>query len=264
MSADVAFERRSLPDDLAAVRRVHAPDALVLDVDRDFEILPPAAAEELGLLVDALDPASYPDGWLPPDAPAALARIAGPEFTIGAPDDGTVVRTGQTEPPTVLVTRRAAGTPEDFLDLLIAEALVHAGAGRPENALAHLGGRYRELADALALGPVELYQVAAALFDAWLGLAFRETAAGWADDHPRLHAAWTDAGARLTDRLDGLTDEVATGETSLPAATEFACAAIGHDLALPAPFDALADPAHREHGAAYAVRWATRVFGDVD
>lgn len=254
------FDPRDLPEDLAAVRAAHAPDVLVLDVETDFETLPPAAAEDLGLLVDALDPATYPDEWLPDDAPASLRRFAGPEFTVGMPGDGTVAWTRQTDPPTVLVKHRARGTPDAFLDFLIGEALVQVGLGVDEHFLPFFGARYPDLAAATPLDPVDVYQVAAALYDAWIGLRTRETFAAWPDEHPRLGAAWSDAGERLTGRLDRLPGLVARGETSFAEATEFACAAVKHDRDLPAPFAALDTAAYRDHGAAYAVRWARKTF----
>ncbi|MFB6280817.1 MAG: hypothetical protein ABEH40_02220 [Haloferacaceae archaeon] len=254
------FEERPLPDDLAAVRAAHAPDALVLDVDRDFETLPPAAAEDLGLLVDALDPATYPDEWLPDDAPASLRRFAGPEFVVGMPGDGTVAWTRRTVPPTVLVKYRARGTPEPFRDFLIAEALVQVGAGVDEHFLPFFGERYPDLAAATPLGPADTYQIAAALHEAWIGLGTRETFAAWPDERPRLGAAWADAGERLTGRLDRLPGLVARGETTFAEATEFACAAVKHGRDLPPPFAALDTAAYRDHGAAYAVRWAEKTF----
>jgi hypothetical protein len=254
------FAERPLPDDLAAVRAATAPDALVLDVDADFETLPPPVAEDLGLFVDSLDPVSYPADWLPEDTPEALSRLAGPSLTVGAPGDGTVATTRQTDPPVVLVKSRAAATPDDVLGVLVADALARLSVDAPEHALGHFGADYRRLDDAVDGSPADTYQVAVALFDAWLGLYTREVAAGWADDHPRLHGAWVDAGERLTGRLADLPGAVARGETTLPAATEFACGAVRHGLDLPTPFDPLDAAAHREHGAAYAVEWAERTW----
>lgn len=268
------FSRRDLGDDppdelaneLAAVRDAYAPDCLVLDADRDFETIPPAAAEDLGLLVDALDPASYPAEWLPDDAPQALRRYAGSDFTVGMPGDGTVVRTRQTVPPTVIVKKRAEGTPEPFRSFLIAEAFVELSTDVPEHFLPFFGERYRELDAAVPLGPGEVYQLAAALFDAWVGLHTRPEFTSWSEgraersDYPELHAAWVDAGERLTGRLDALAGEVARGETSFPAATEYACSTVKHDLDLPAPFAALDTEAYRNHGADYAVKWAEKTF----
>jgi len=57
----------------------------VLDVDADFETLPPAAAEDLGLFVDGLSPASFPVEWLPDEVPDLLRKYAGPTFTVGLP-----------------------------------------------------------------------------------------------------------------------------------------------------------------------------------
>lgn len=105
------FSQRTLSSPVQRLHREITPDVLVLDVERDFETLPPAVAEELGLLVDALDPTSYPESWLPENAPAQLTAYAGSQFTIGLPGDGTVVRTHQTEPATVLVKARAETTP---------------------------------------------------------------------------------------------------------------------------------------------------------
>jgi hypothetical protein len=261
---------RDLPDDLgdelAAVRGRYAPDCVVLDADRDFETVPPPAAEDLGLLVDALDPASYPLEWLPDDAPEPLRRFAGSDFTVGMPGDGTVVWTRQTVPPTVLVKKRAEGTPRAFLAFLLAEAFVELSTDVPEHFLPFFGERYRDLDDAVPLGPSEVYQLAAALYTAWVGLQTRPAFASWRGDsadgdaYPELHAAWVDAGERLEGRLGNLSGEVARGETSFPAATEYACAAVKHGLDLPAPFAALDTTAYRDHGAAYAVKWAEKTF----
>ncbi|MFC4359709.1 hypothetical protein ACFO0N_17325 [Halobium salinum] len=257
------FSQRSLPEDLSAVRDEHAPDCLVLDVDADFETLPPASAEELGLLADSLSPASYPSEWLPEDAPALLKQYASGTFTVGMPGDGTVVWTRQTTPPTVLAKKRAEGTPEEFLDFLFAEAFVQVGLDVPEHALPFFGARYRDLDDAVGLGPVALYQVAGALYEAWVGLQTRGAFRSWETDHPRLYDAWADAGERLSGRLPGLPGEVARGETEFAAATEYACSAVKHGLDLPAPFDALDTAAYRDHGADYAVRWAEKTFAQL-
>ena len=100
------FERRELSADLAAVRNAHAPGALILDSDGDFETLPPSIAETLLAVVDSLDPLAYDPDWVPADAPEPLSRLAGGEFTVGAPGDGGVAWTRQTEPPTVFVKPR--------------------------------------------------------------------------------------------------------------------------------------------------------------
>lgn len=260
------FERRTLAPPVESVRESYAPDCLVLDAPADFETLPPEAAEELGLLVESLDPVAYPMEWLPDDAPNQLRRFAGSDFTIGMPGDGTVVWTRQTVPPTVLTKQRAEGTPDDFLHFLFAEAFVELSLEVPEHFLPFFGERYRDLDEVTPVGPNETYQLATALFDAWVGLQTREVFAGWAADasaeesHPEIHAAWVDAGERLVDRLNGLTGEVARGDLSFTAATEYACAAIKHDLDVPAPFSALETAAYREHGPEYAVRWAEKTF----
>ena len=254
------FAERDLPDDLAAVKAAYAPDCTVVTADRDFETLPPEAAEDLGLLAESLDPNSYPAEWLPDDAPAALRRYAGGDFTVGMPGDGTVVWTRQTVPPTVVAKRRVEGTPEPFRSFLFAEAFVELSSDHPEGFLPFFGERYRALDAAVPFGPVETYQLAAALYDAWVGVRTREVFAGWEDDHPTLHEAWREAGDRVAGRLDDLSGEVARGETSFAAATEYACSAVKHGLDLPAPFTALDTEAYREYGAEYAVRWAETTF----
>jgi len=257
------FTDRSLSPELDAVRAEHAPDALVFDADTDFETLPPAQAEELGLVVDELNPAGAPEEWLPPDAPELLDRYAGGEFTIGLPGDGGVTWTRQTSPPVVLVKPRLSGAPETFVDFLVAEALVEVGLGEPEQFLAFFGPSYREFADAGRgfLDPAGTYQVAAACYDASVGLATREVFAGWEDTRPDLHAAWIDAGERLQSRLGELSEAMATGRTGFSDAAELACGAIKHGQhagEIPAPFDALDAATYREHGPAYAVEWIER------
>ena len=285
------FSTRLLDDDLAAVRDRYAPGSPVLDVETDFETLPPAAAEDLGLFADALDPASYPAEWLPEPVPDLLRKRVGPMFTVGLPGDGTVVRTAQTDPPAVLVKRRAEGTPDDFLAFLIAERLVQIGcepapgavagdvgstAGDaprlPETFLPFFGERYRDLdaairrpdpetgASTTGFGPADAFQVANALFDAWVGLHTRDAFASWSEEYPRLFDAWADAGERLSGRLGDLSAEIARGDTDFPSATEYACSAVKHDLDLPAPYGALDTAAYRDRGAAYAVTWAEKTF----
>lgn len=264
------FEERDLAGELAALREAHAPGALVLDTDRDFETLDPAVAEQLGLRADTLDPLEYDPAWVPDDAPEILSRLAAGTFTVGAPGDGGVAWTRQTKPPTVLIKPRLAGSPDSFVDFLVATALVEAGTDLPEHFLGFFGASYRELAAATPLDSADTYQLANALYDAYVGLHTRETFAGWADTRPTLHAAWADAGERLQPRLDGLAREVATGETSFATAAELACAAVRHrakhDEAefglppLPAPFAALDTSAYAHHGPSYAVQWAETTF----
>ncbi|EMA55038.1 MULTISPECIES: DUF7089 family protein [Halococcus] len=258
------FEQRALTDELASVRDEHTPDALVLDCERDFETLDPAVAESLGPLVDGLDPHSYPDEWLPPDAPDALERYAGDAFTIGMPGDGGIAWTTQTRPPTILVKPRLRGSPDAFVDFLLADALVEAGLGLPEHFLGFFEASYSDLAAATPLGPADTYQLAAALYDAYCGLHTRETFTAWRDDHPSLHDAWADAGERLEPRLADLSNEIATGDTSFAAAAELACSGIKHDLDLPTPFGALDTKAYREYGSEYAVEWTTKTFEKLD
>lgn len=291
------FTERQLPPAVATVKESYAPNTLVLDAESDFETLPPAVAEDLGLLVESLDPVAYPDEWLPGDAPRQLRRFVGPDFTIGMPGDGTVIWTRQTQPPTVIAKRRAETTPDAFLAFLLAEAFVELGVevptaaivgdtehgstdtghgstetgqgttGRiPEHFLPFFGRTYRDLDDAIPLGPTDVYQVANALFDAWVGLQTRPVFAGWADDPAldRLGEAWTDAGERLTGRLEELPRRVARGQTDFADATEYACSAVKHGLDLPAPFSALDTTAYSEHGALYAVTWAEKTFEQLE
>ncbi|WP_265109437.1 DUF7089 family protein [Halosolutus halophilus] len=254
------FETRPLSNRLEAVRAEHAPDVQVVDCSRDFETLPPAQAEDLGLLADALDPASYPAEWLPDDAPTLLSRYASSDFTIGMPGDGSVVWTRQTEPPTIIVKPRVEGSPELFVEFLIAEAIVELALGVPEHFLGFFEDDNHALARAVELDPGGTYQVAAALFDGWVGLQSRDVFADWHGDHPELAAAWQDAGTRLEDRVADLPRAVARGDTEFADATELACAAIKHAIELPAPFAALDTEAYRDHGPDYAIRWAEKTF----
>jgi hypothetical protein len=251
------FTERTLSDPVATVRETHAPDALVLDCEHDFETLPPAQAEDLGLVVDALDPVSCPDEWLPPDAPDVLARYAGPDLTVGMPGDGSVAWTRQTDPPVVLCKPRLEDSPAGFADFLVAEALVQVGLDEPEQFLEFFGAEYPAFAAALAdvLDPVEVYQVAMACYEAYLGLQTRETFADW--EGP-LFDAWLDAGERLEERLDDLPGAIALGRTSVGDAAELACSAVKHAGELPSLFAALDAAVYREYGPEYAVEWAER------
>ena len=228
------FDQRGLSGELAAVRETHAPGALVVDAESDFETLPPALAENLLAVADSLDPLSYEAAWVPADAPEAIGRLAGGEFTVGAPGDGGVVRTLQTDPPTVIVKPRLEGSPEGFVDFLVAEALVEAGLGLPEQFLGFFEDDYRALDEAVPLSPADTYQLGVALFDAYVGLRTRETFASWEGER--------DAGERLEPRLSDLSRDVAVGRTAVADAAELACSAVKHDLELPTPFDALERP----------------------
>jgi len=256
------FSERPLGDALAAVRESHAPGALVLDCERDFETVPPEQAEELGIVVDGLDPASAPSEWVPADAPEILQRYAGGQFTVGMPGDGSVVWTRQTDPPVVLVKPRLEGSPDAFVDFLLAEAFVELSLDEPEHFLGFFGAEYPAFHDAATpyLDATGAYQVAAACYDAHLGLRTRDIFAGWSESHPDLFDAWLDAGDRLEPRLSGLSTAMARGETSFGDAAELACSGVKHASDLPSPFDALDAEAYRDHGAAYAVRWAERTF----
>lgn len=254
------FDRRSLSPALATVRVDHAPGAAVLDTTSDFDTLDPAIAEALGPIADAFDPITFPADWLPPNAPGELYRYAGDEFVIGMPGDGGVAWTAQTVPPTVFVKPRLQSSPDPFVEFLIAEALVEAGLGVPEHFLGFFEDRYRHLASAIPLDPGGTYQLAVALYDAYVGLHTRAVFADWADRHDALHAAWQDAGDHLAPRLAALPSEVATGRTGFATAAELACNAVKHDADLPPPFAALDTAAYRSHGPEYAVQWAETTF----
>ena len=253
------FDERSLPADVTAVRDAHAAGALVFDCERDFETLAPAALDDLLVRVDGVTPHEYETAWLPDDAPELLRRLASAELTVGMPGDGSVAWTTQTDPPVLLVKPRVEGSPEDFVDFLVARALVEAGSDLPEQFLGLFREQYREFDDALALDPNGTYQVAAALCDAYRGLHTRETFADWEGEHDPLHAAWADAGDRLEPRLSDLASAVAAGRTSFGDAAELACSGVKHGVDLPAPFDALDTLAYADHGAAYAVAWAEKL-----
>lgn len=251
------FAERSLPDAVDRVRSEHAPDALVLDSERDFETLAPEVAEELGLVIDGFEPLSYSGEWVPTDAPAVLDRLAGGDLTIGAPGDGSVVWTRQTDPPVVLCKPRLEGSPASFTDFLLAEALVEVGLEEPEHFLGFFRDGYPRFAAATRslLTPAETYQLAGACYRGYLGLQTRDVFAGLGG---ALFDAWIDAGERLEPRLSDLSSAVARGETSFCDAAELACSAIKHAGDLPAPFDALDTSAYVDHGPEYAIRWAER------
>jgi hypothetical protein len=258
------FDERTLSGELAELRRSHAPSALVFDAQGDFETLPPSVAENLLAVTDGVELLSYDESWVPADAPETLHRIASGEFTIGAPGDGGVAWTRQTTPPVVLVKPRLEGSPEGFIDFLIAEALVEIGLGGPEHFLGFFEGEYRALAEAVPLSPADTYQLAAALFTASVGRSTRPIFAGWADELPGLHAEWIDAGERLEPRLSGLSRDVALGRTDFSDAAELACSAIKHGVDVPTPFAALDSPAYDQHGPSFAVRWAEKTFEALD
>ncbi len=253
------FSERALSDAVGAVREAHAPDALVLDCERDFETLPPDGREALAVLTESITPVDYGESWLPADAPELLRRLVGPDLVVGTPGDGSVGWTEQTDPPLVFVKPRVEGSPDDFVAFLVAEALVEVGLDLPEQFLGFFRDSYPAFAAALDADPTEVYQIAHACYTAYVGLHTREVFERWADEHPELHGAWADAGERLQPRLDGLPDAVSRGETAFGDAAELACSGVKHGLDLPAPFDALADERYREHGASYAVAWAERL-----
>jgi hypothetical protein len=256
------FSARNLAGELATLRDAYAPGAVVLDCDRDFETLPPEHREDLLLLVDDLTPREYDEAWLPADSPELLRQLASTEFVVGMPGDGAVAWTTQTDPPVVFVKARIEGTPEDFADFLVAEALVEAGLGVPEHFLDFFRDQYPAFADAVGRDPTTVYQLAAAAATAYRGLATRAEFESWQDDYPRLYDAWLDAGGRLEPRLGDLAGELARGDTAFADAAELACSAVKHDTDVPAPFGALDSVAYERHGPDYAVTWAEKVFGD--
>lgn len=260
------FTERSLGEELDAVRAAYAPDAVVLNCATDFETLDPEVAEELLLVTDSVDPLSPDPSWVPRTAPEQLHHYAGSDFTVGLPGDGGVAWTTQTTPACVLVKPRLESSPESFVDFLVAEAIVQTRLGEPETFLGFFGEQYADLAAATdpRLDPAGTYQLAVALYEAYLGLQTREAFETWAEDYPELHEAWADAGDRLEPRLSDLPTEVARGQTNFPAAAELACSAVKHGPELPTPFDALDTAAYRDHGAEYAVQWAGKTFEQLD
>ena len=258
------FTERDLSAPLLDVREGRVPRAVVLDTERDFETLPPAVAESLGLYVDSLSPTTYPTEWLPPTAPEQLVAYASDDFTIGMPGDGGVAWTTQTDPPTVLVKPRLQGSPEEFIDFLVAEALVQVGLALPEQFLPLFEGSYRALDAAVTLSPADTYQVAAALYEAYVGLHTRRVFQKWADQFPDLYDAWRDAGRRLEPRVSELPEAVALGRMDFSDAAELACSAIKHDVEIPTPFGALDTEAYREYGPDYAIQWAEKTFEQLE
>lgn len=258
------FTEHDLSSALLDVREDHAPKAVVLDTERDFETLPSAVAESLGLYVDSLSPTSYPTEWLPPTAPEQLVAYAGEDFTVGMPGDGGVAWTIQTDPPSVLVKPRLQGSPEEFVDFLVAEALVQIGLSFPEQFLPFFEDSYRALDAAVTLSPADTYQLAAALYEAYVGLHTRAVFRQWDESVPDLYDAWRDAGQRLEPRVSELPEAVALGRTDFADAAELACSAIKHDVEIPTPFGALDTGAYREYGPSYAVQWAEKTFEQLD
>jgi hypothetical protein len=256
------FSQRELSEPLDAVRTAYAPETLVLDCERDFETLNAAVAEELLLVTDDIDPVTYPDDWVPETAPDQLAQLASDELTVGMPGDGGLAWTRQTEPAVVFVKPRLTGSPDAFIEFLIAEALVEVSLDLPEQFLGFFGEQYPALAAAVEshLDAAATYQLAAALFDAYVGRQSHAEFAAWAESYPALHDAWVEAGERLKPRLGELSSAVATGETPFADAAELACAAVKHDIAVPTPFGALDTEAYTEYGAEYAVRWAEKTI----
>lgn len=246
------FTVRELPSDLEAVRATHAPGARVFVCEREFETLDSRWLDALAGRVDDVDPLVYPAAWVPETAPSILRRLTRSDLVIGLPEHGSVTWTRQTTPAVVLIRPRARGSPEDFLDFLIGEAFVEIDRAPVEHFLGFFEDQYLDIA--ALCSPSEAYQLGAALYTAYVGLNAVKEFAEWAQRHPRLYAAWLDAGDRLAPRLTDLPTAVSRGDTTFADATEYACSAIKHDLDLPAPFGALDSLAYREYGAAYAVQ----------
>jgi len=257
------FTEYTLSEPVEAVKERHAPDAVVLDCETDFETLPGPQAEELGLVTNGITPTSYSEAWVPADAPEILKQYASSDLTIGMPGDGGVMWTRQTDPPVIIHKARLEGSPDSFVDFLVAEALVEVGLDVPEHFLPFFGEEYLAFAEVTgeSLSPVDTYQLAAACYTGWLGLQIRDIFADW--DGP-LFDAWVDAGNRLEPRVSNLPGAIARGETSFAEAAELACSAIKHAGELPAPFDALDTTAYLDHGAPYAVQWAERTLEALD
>lgn len=254
------FEARDLHEDVAAVRDEYTQDALVLDASSDFETLPPASLDDVATRVDDIHPQEYDPAWLPPDSPELLRRLTTNDLVIGMPGDGSVTWTTQTTPPVVIVKARVEGSPDAFVDFLVTEALVEAGLDLPEHFLGLFQDHYTAFADAVPHDPNTTYQLAAAINEAYRGLHTRDVFETWPDTYDHLGDAWSDAGDRLADRVEGLPSAVARGQTQFADAAELACAGIKHDLDIPAPFGALDTLAFREHGAPFAVKWAEHLF----
>lgn len=248
------FAARDLSDDLAALRDEHAPSARVVETEQEFETMPTDWLFELAIVTDELQPLAYPADWLPDDATSAARRTTDRDPAIGMPDDGSVTWTRQTEPPMVFIKPRAAGLPDEFCDFLIGEALVELGAAYPETPVCFFRERYRSVQSAVG-SPTVAYQLAAALRTGWIGRETRTIFTEWADPYPGLHAGWVDAGDRLRDRVESIPTLLNTGEIAFGDATELACSAIKHDLALPAPFAAIDVEAYSEQGPEFAERW---------
>lgn len=257
------FSERSVSAPVDRVRERQVPDALVLDWDHNFDVLPVAEAEELGLVVDTLDPLSHSPSWLPSDAPSVLQNAVSQELAIGMPGDGSVTWTRQTDPPVVLCKPRLDQSPQAFADFLVADALVQIGLEEAEDTLAFFGDEYPAFDRAAEsfLDGVETYQVARACYEGYLGLQTRETFASW---DGALFEAWLDAGDQLEDRLSDLSAELASGRTSFGDAAELACSAIKHAGDIPPPFTALDAEVYVDHGPDYAVEWLDRTVSALD
>lgn len=258
------FTAHHLTPELEELRDELLPSALVLECEQEFEAMPEDWVYELALITESFDPLSHPEEWIPTDAPPSVGRLADGEPSIGMPGDGGISWTAQTEPPLVFLKPRLQGVPEGFRDFLIAEALLQCSLGLPEEPVGWLGEEYPAFQEAAGGAPDAAYRLAAALMEGWNGLETRDHFATWESGYPGLHHAWVDAGDRLVERIDSLPRLVANGTLSFVDATELACSAIKHELALPSPYDALDEDAFREHGPAFAIRWTAETVGESD
>ncbi len=248
------FSERTLPDALERLRDEHAAGCLVLQCEQEFETMPAEWVYDLALVTEDIRPLSHPAAWIPEDAIPAIERTAGVDPAIGMPDDGSVTWTRQSEPPLVLVKPRASQLPDAFRQFLIAEALVEVGMGVPETPVCFFEERFPEV-HAIMDEPTAAFQVAAALRRAWIGRQTRNVFSAWDGAYPSLQQAWQDAGDRLAGRVEDIPTLLAENELAFAEATELACNAVKHGIALPAPFDALDVEAYVDQGAPYALRW---------
>ena len=256
------FATRDLSPPVAAWQTEVLPDARVVDCGREFDVLPADLTYELALFTDAVTPVTYPDTWIPGDAPSHLQRYTGSNPVVGRPGQGSVTWTRQYDPPVVIVKPRGRDLPESFLAFVLAEALLVCSLGLPEHPLGFFEGNYQELQDIVG-EPAPTARLAGALFDAWIGLHTRPRYRGWANDHPELLAAWEEAGRLLDDRIANLQDRRTSGSIDFLEATDIACSAIKHGHDLPSPYQALAVDRYRTEGAPYALRWVERTINAV-
>lgn len=257
------FSEYELGDDLRDLSESHGCDVRVVTAERDFEILPEEGLYEIALITEEISPTPASADWLSAESPSALTRLTKNDIAVGLPGDGGVTWTAQTTPALIIVKPRLTGAPSDFIDFLVAEAILQLARGHPEHLLAFFGDNYRSLERAVNDDTDLAYRLAVSLFMGWQGLDTRPTFQTWENEYPRLGEAWSSAGDHLEDRVNALPALMADGSLGFGAATELACSALKHDLSLPAPFRALDVTAFRDHGARFAVTWAERTYDEV-